>query len=60
MAQIITPVVSGFLMGHVSYRTLFPYATFFVCCSFVTMCLVKHGDSRPQAKKGLEALDVDD
>ena len=59
-AQIITPVVSGFLMGHVGYRTLFPYATFFVCCSFVTMCLVKHGDSRPQAKKGLEALDVDD
>ena len=59
-AQIITPVVSGFLMGHVGYRTLFPYAAFFVWASFVTMCMVRHGDSRPQAKKGLEALDVDD
>lgn len=59
-AQILTPVLSGFLMGHVGYRTLFPYATFFVLASFVTMCMVKHGDSRPKAKKGLEALDVDD
>ena len=59
-AQILTPVLSGFLMGHVGYRTLFPYATFFVLASFVTMCMVKHGDSRPTAKKGLEALDVDD
>lgn len=59
-AQIITPVCSGFLMGHVGYRTLFPYAAFFVFASFVTMCMVKHGDSRPAAKKGLDALDVDD
>ncbi len=59
-AQILTPVVSGFLMGHVGYRTLFPYAAFFVFASFVTMCMVHHGDSRPEAKRGLEALDVDD
>ena len=59
-AQIATPIISGFLMGHISYRTLFPYATFFVFASFVTMLFVKHGDSRPAAKKGLEALDVDD
>ncbi len=59
-AQIITPVCSGFLMGHVGYRTLFPYAAFFVFASFVTMCMVKHGDSRPEARKGLDALDVDD
>lgn len=59
-AQILTPVVSGFLMGHVGYRTLFPYAAFFVFASFITMCMVHHGDSKPQAKRGLEALDVDD
>ncbi|MEG2436389.1 MAG: MFS transporter, partial [Ruthenibacterium sp.] len=59
-AQIITPVVSGFLMGHIGYRTLFPYAAFFVAASFVTMLFVKHGDTKPTAKKGLEALDVDD
>ena len=59
-AQIITPVFSGFLMGHVGYRTLFPYAAFFVFASFVTMLFVRHGDARPEAKKGLEAFDVDD
>ena len=59
-AQIITPVLSGFLMGHVGYRTLFPYAAFFVFASFVTMLFVRHGDARPEAKKGLEAFDVDD
>lgn len=59
-AQILTPVVSGFLMGHVGYRTLFPYAAFFVFASFVTMCMVHHGDSKPKAKRGLEALDVGD
>ena len=59
-AQIATPILSGFLMGHVGYWTLFPYAAFFVAMSFVTMLFVRHGDVRPQAKKGLEALDVDD
>lgn len=59
-AQIVTPIFSGFLMGHVGYRTLFPYAAFFVFASFVTMLMVRHGDSKPQPKKGLEALDVDD
>ena len=59
-AQIVTPIVSGFLMGNVSYRTLFPYATFFVFASFVTMLFVRHGDAKPIAKKGIEALDVED
>ncbi len=59
-AQIATPILSGFLMGHAGYWTLFPYAAFFVAMSFVTMLFVRHGDARPQAKKGLEALDVDD
>lgn len=59
-AQIVTPIVSGFLMGHVGYRTLFPYAAVFVAGSFVTMCLVRHGDAKPQPKRGLEALDQGD
>jgi len=32
---------------------LFPYAALFVALSFVTMCFVKHGDARAEAKKGL-------
>ena len=60
-AQVITPILSGFLLEHVSYRTLFPYAVFFSALAFCTMCMVKHGDSKPVPKKSmLENLDVDD
>lgn len=58
-AQIITPVVAGSLL-KISYKILFPYAAFFVACAFVTMCFVKHGDNKVEAKKGLEAFDIDD
>ena len=59
-SQIFTPVLSNILMEYIGYRTLFPYATFFVLLSFGTMLLVKHGDAKPVARRGLEALDVDD
>ena len=60
-AQVITPIVSGFLLEHVSYRTLFPYAVFFCVLAFFTMSMVKHGDSKPVPKKSmLENLDVED
>ena len=60
-AQVITPVLAGTLMKHISYQVLFPYAAFFVGLSFVTMCFVRHGDSRAEVKKGLDAFeDMDD
>lgn len=60
-AQIITPVLSGFFLEKVSYRTLFPYAFLFSTLALVTMFFVKHGDSRPEMKKSvLENFDVDD
>ena len=60
-AQVITPVLAGTLMKHISYQVLFPYAAFFVAMSFVTMLFVRHGDSRAQAKTGLDAFeDMDD
>ena len=59
-AQVVTPIISGWLLEHVGYHTLFPYAMIMVLGSFVTMLFVRHGDSKPEAKKGLEALDVDD
>ena len=46
-AQIITPIVSGFLLENVGYRTLFPYALVFSIASLCTMLFVKHGDSKP-------------
>lgn len=60
-AQIVTPILSGFLLEKVSYRTLFPYALVFSAAAFVTMCQVRHGDTRPDRKKSvLENFDVDD
>ena len=61
LAQIITPILSGFLLEYVSYRTLFPYAVFFSVASLCTMLLVKHGDSRPMKKADiLENFDTAD
>ena len=59
-AQVLTPILSGFLMDSLGLKILFPYATAFVILAFVTMLFVKHGDNKPEMKKGLEALDVDD
>ena len=60
-AQIITPVLSGFLMDQFGMRNVFfPYAAIACTLAFVTMSFVRHGDSKPTAKSGLEALDVDD
>ncbi len=60
-AQVITPILSGALLEHVSYRTLFPYSVTFCILAFITMSQVKHGDAKPAPKKDiLENLDVDD
>ena len=61
LAQVVTPMLAGSLMKTVSYQILFPYAACFVILSFVTMCFVRHGDSKAQAKTGLSAFeDMDD
>ena len=59
-AQTLTPMVSGFMMDKLGMGVLFPYAALFVAGSFVTMLFVKHGDSKPEAKRGLEAFDIED
>lgn len=60
-AQILTPILSGYFMEHVGYRTLFPYAAVFMIAAFITMSRVKHGDSKAITPKSkLELLDVED
>ena len=59
-AQSLTPTVSGIFMDKVAMTSLFPYASVFVGLAFFTMLCVKHGDSKVEAKKGLEAFDTDD
>lgn len=60
-AQVFTPIFSGYLLEHISYKTLFPYSFIFSGLAFGTMLMVKHGDTRP-CKKGciLENFDIDD
>ena len=60
-AQVVTPILSGWLLENVGYRTLFPYSVAFCILALITMSQVKHGDSKPVKKKSaLENLDVDD
>lgn len=52
-AQTVTPILSGVFLD-INMKTLFPYATIFVALAFVTMLMVRHGDSKPMDKN--EAL----
>ncbi len=56
-AQAATPMLSGLLMDRMGMHVLFPYAAVFTALAFVTMLFVRHGDSKPEVKRGLEALD---
>ena len=56
-AQVVTPILAGFLMRTISYKVLFPYAAMFVMFSFLTMTQVKHGDAAPEVKHGIEAFE---
>ena len=60
-AQVLTPILSGFILEYgylfmgsldpnAGYALLFPYGAFFVALSFLTMSMVKHGDTKPQEK----------
>ncbi len=59
-AQSLTPTVSGIFMDNIAMTSLFPYASIFVGLAFFTMLMVKHGDNKVVAKKGLEAFDMED
>ena len=59
-AQSLTPTISGIFMDNVAMTSLFPYASIFVGLAFFTMLMVKHGDAKVEAKKGLEVFDNDD
>ena len=56
-AQVVTPIVSGYLLQYVGYDTLFPYAAVFIALAIIPVSLAKHGDSRPgKPESKLEAL----
>jgi len=57
-AQIVTPILSGFMMDQIGMRSLFPYSAIFCVLAFGTMMLVKHGDSKPIPTKKVEAFET--
>ena len=59
-AQSLTPTISGMFMDNVAMTSLFPYASIFVGLAFFTMLMVKHGDAKPDSKRGLDVFDTDD
>jgi MFS family permease len=60
-AQIVTPIVSGALLEHVGYWTLFPYSAVMVALAFFTISMTRHGDNKPnKAASRLEAYDTQD
>lgn len=60
-AQTATPILSGFIMDRGGMTVLFPYGCVFVSLAFISMMLVKHGDSKPTPSGSkLEAFGADD
>ena len=59
-AQILTPILSGFLMDQFGFKILFPYAFVFSILSFITMSMVKHGDSKGEMGDNLEVFNIED
>lgn len=59
-AQIITPIIAGYLLENISYKVLFLYSSIAVFIALGTMFFVRHGDNKVEAKVGLEAFDVED
>ncbi len=58
-AQIVTPIASGYLLEHISYRTLFPYAAAFALLGLLMLPNVRHGECRTERKQKLwEYLDT--
>ncbi|MBO7218203.1 MAG: MFS transporter, partial [Clostridia bacterium] len=60
LAQIITPIIAGYLLEKIDYKVLFLYSSIAVFIAFGTMLFVRHGDNKVEAKRGLEAFDVED
>lgn len=51
-AQVVTPILSGAIMDAFGNMfPLFPYAAICVGLAFITMIFVRHGDSKPLARK---------
>ena len=62
LLMMLLPILDNSYAAHpsVSKLVLFLYSAIFVGLAFFTMLMVRHGDVKVEAKRGLEAFDVDD
>ena len=56
----LVPLADRVELKQSTPESLFPYESCFVALAFAAMLFVKHGDSRPQARSGIEALNYED
>jgi len=57
-AQILTPILSGYLMDHsiLGRLVLFPYATFFAIIALIIVLFVHHGDTQTISKDDVRQI----
>ena len=56
-AQIVTPVLAGWLMENIGNHMLFLYSMVFAALAFITMLFVHHCDHKSEAKTGIDAYE---
>ncbi len=56
-AAIVSPILFGYIKDIVGDRFLFVYASIAMVLAFFFMMLVKHGESKPQAKSAFEGIE---
>ena len=56
-AAIVSPILFGYIKDIVGDRFLFVYASIAMVLAFFFMLLVKHGESKPQAKSAFEGIE---
>lgn len=57
LAAIVSPILFGYLKDLLGDSLLFIYSALSMVFAFFFMMLVKHGEARPEAKKGFEGLE---
>ena len=60
-AQVVTPILSGYMLQLYGYQTLFPYGAVMIALAILPIAFTKYGDSKPdQPHSKLEAFDNPD
>jgi maltose/moltooligosaccharide transporter len=56
-AAIVSPILFGYIKDMIGDRFLFVYSSIAMVLAFFFMMLVKHGESKPEAKSAFESIE---